>query len=598
MNGSKPAVLILLLALLCSAAAPQAQIVQPEITSQEIISHIAFLSSDSLQGRRSGTVGAELAAAYIKKQFVAFGLTLMGEDGYQSFEVLNTIVAGENNRLAINGEQAKAGMDFTPLAFSENQALKTTVYFAGYGFAISSDSARWQDFEDQGASGKWALILRDGPPKPAGSDPYEPYRSLRKKAQTAKDNGAAGILFVSGEELDKEDSLMKLSADQGINSIGIPVLHIRRNLADLILQERGSTLAELQKKLDLSLQPASMTLACSVEAQTEVLRKMSRTCNVVALLPGSDPLLKEEYVVIGAHYDHLGLGGPGSGSRRPDTVAVHNGADDNASGVAGMLELAEKWAAQPEKPKRSLFFIAFAGEEMGLLGSKQFVNNPLIDLDHIQLMINLDMVGRLNEESRSLTVGGTGTAAGLAELVQNTALKYDLHPALSPEGYGPSDHASFYGKDISVLFFMTSISEEYHTPDDDVDRINSTGEKTVLDLAYDISWDAANRMDRLVFQEAGPKSQPAASRRFKVTLGIMPDFTASGIKGLRADAVMPDRPAARAGMKKGDIIVAMDGKPVNDIYEYMNRLADFHSGQRISMEILRGGSKQILIVEL
>lgn len=587
----------LLVSLLCGLSAV-AQINQPDINSDEIISHIRALADDRLQGRRSGTPEGEQAADYIRSQFRASGLTLLGEEGYQTFEVLNALSAGPNNRLQ-RADWAADSRDITPLAFSENQALQAPLYFAGYGFAISGDSLNWQDIDAQAAAGKWVLILRDGPPKPAaGADPFEPHRSLRKKAQNAKDAGAGGVLFVSGALQEQDDELMKLNADQGMTSIGLPVLHIRRSVADRLLSGSGMTLTRLQEKLDSSRQPASLTLETVVDGQAEVVRQMGRTHNVVALLEGSDPQLKQEYVIIGAHYDHLGMGGPGSGSRRPDTTAVHNGADDNASGVAGVLELAEKWAAAGDRPQRSLLFVAFAAEEMGLLGSKYFVNNPLIDLKRVQLMINLDMVGRLKEESRAISVGGTGTAVGLAEMVQSRALQHQLNPALSPEGYGPSDHASFYGKDISVLFFMTSISPEYHTPDDDVGLINAPGEKALLDMVFDISRDAADQPARLVYQEAGPKAQPAAQRRFKVTLGIMPDFTASGVKGLRADAVMPDRPAARAGMKKGDIIVAMEGKPVADIYEYMNRLAEFHVGQRISMEILRDGHSQILIVEL
>jgi hypothetical protein len=597
MNSLKYSTLLALSLLCCGSVALQAQIQQPEITSQEILDHILYLAGDDLKGRRSGSAEADLAAAYIRDQFTADGLSLLGENGFQTFEVLNTLSIGPATHLIIDQIPAAAA-DFTPLDFSENHSLKAPVCFAGYGFSIQSDSLTWQDFSAQDVAGKWVLILRDGPPPPAGRDPYEPHRALRKKAQNAKDNGAAGVLFVSGEKTDKQDDLLRLTAGQGIATIGIPVFHIRRSLADRLLRENGTTLAALQEKLDSTLQPASVVLAGTVDGQADIVRQMGRTHNVVGLLPGSDPQLKQEYVIIGAHYDHLGMGGPGSGSRRPDTLAVHNGADDNASGVAGLLELAEKWAAAPEKPKRSLLFVAFTGEEMGLLGSKHFVNNPLIDLSRVQLMINLDMIGRLDSVSRALTFGGTGTAAGLGELVQGLAAQHNLHPALSPEGYGPSDHASFYSKDISVLFVWTNISQEYHTPDDDARLINAAGEMEVVSLVFDISREAANRTERLAFQEAGPKSQPATSRRFKVTLGIMPDFTSSGVKGLRADAVMPDRPAARAGMKKGDIIVAMEGKSVGDIYEYMNRLADFHVGQRISIEVLRDGAKQIFIVEL
>ena len=598
MKGLNPvAALIFLFFLIGPSAQPQAQSLHSDITSQEIIDHISFLASDMLKGRRSGSAEAQAAAYYIKKQFLENNLVLLGKNGFQTLEVLQSLSRGSNTHLSVNQIPADTA-DFTPLAFSDNQELNAGVCFGGYGFSIQTDSITWQDVSTAEVTGKWTLIFMDGPPVGAGRDPYEAHRSLRKKAQTAKDNGAAGVLFVERTSQDKEADLIALQPEQGGTAIGIPVMQIRRSLAERILQESGSTLAELQERLDTSLQPAHLPLATMVHGQAEVIRRMGRTYNVMALLPGNDPQLKEEYVIIGAHYDHIGMGGPGSGSRRPDTLAVHNGADDNASGVAGLLEVAEKWASAADKPKRSLLFVAFTGEEMGLLGSKYFVNNPPIDLSRVQLMINLDMIGRLDSTSRAVTVGGTGTAEGLGELVQRLAATHALHPTLSPEGYGPSDHASFYAKDISVLFIWTNISEEYHTPADDVNKINAAGEEDVVKLVFDISREIANGAERLAFKEAGPKSQPVVSRRFKVTLGIMPDFSTSGVKGVRADAVIPNRPAALAGMHKGDIIVALEGKPVSDIYEYMNRLADLHIGQRISMEIVRDGVKQILIVDL
>ncbi len=574
------------------------QTIEAEITVAELQQHISYLASDELKGRRSGSAEAILAAEYIKKEFAASGLQLLGEQGFQTFEVLIALVPGPNNALSVDGEKMTPGLDFNPLGFSENSTLKADVVFAGYGFDFSTDSLAWHDYEGLDVNGKWVLILRDGPESGAGNDPYGPYRSLRKKVQTAKDLGAGGILFVSGAKTDVEDALLQVNADQGAVAVGLPVLHITRRVADKILTSQSHTVTGLEEALVQTSKPASLTLPVQVEAQSEILRQMGETHNVVAMLPGSDPVLQDQYVIIGAHYDHLGMGGPGSGSRRPDTLAVHNGADDNASGVAAVLELAEKMAAHRQEINRSIVFIAFAAEEMGTIGSKYFTENPLVDIRKIQIMINLDMVGRFNEETRAFNIGGTGTAPDLAETVQSLANQHNLKPTLSPEGYGPSDHAAFYGKDLSVLFFMTSIGETYHTPDDDIETLNLPGEKTVADFVYETAVTLANRPEKLTFQEAGPKSQPAPSRRFKVTLGIMPDFTASGIKGLRADMVMPDRPASRAGMKKGDIIVAMEGKPVNDIYEYMNRLADFQPGQRISIEILRNGVKEIVIVEL
>jgi aminopeptidase-like protein len=294
----------------------------------------------------------------------------------------------------------------------------------------------------------------------------------------------------------------------------------------------------------------------------------------------------------------LGLGGPGSGSRQPDTLAIHNGADDNASGVAALLEIAEKLAANRQRLQRSLLFISFGAEEMGLLGSKFFTKNPLIDLKQVKMMFNLDMVGHLNPETKAITLGGTGTAAGLDGIVQQHNGPYGFDLKLSPEGYGPSDHASFYAENIPVLFFFTGVHEQYHTPDDDTERINFAGEKSIADYAYDLILSIANRESALAYQEAGPKSRPSAGRGFKVTLGVVPDFSSAEKAGFRIDGVRKGGPADRAGMQKGDVIVAIEGKAVKNIYDYMYRLAELKPGQRASVEFMRGDQKIILIVEL
>jgi len=568
-----------------------------EITVEELRGHVFYLASDALHGRKAGTADANIAADYIRRQFKKYGLECLAEKGFQSFEILNGVESGAYNAMSFNGVSATPGTDFVPLNFSESDSLNAPVVFADYGFDINADSLTWHDYQNLDVAGKWVMVLRDGPPAPGGQDPYEAHRSLRKKLLNAKDKGAAGVLLVSGPATDAEDTLIPIDENPTTSTAGIIALHIKRALADRILASSHHTIAELEQQLLEKKQPAGFALGETLFGRADVIRRMSPTSNVIARLPGHDPALKNEYIVLGAHYDHLGMGGPGSGSRRPDTLAVHNGADDNASGVAAMLEIAENLAARKKELGRSMLFIAFTAEEEGTLGSRYFTDHPLIDLKKIMMMINLDMVGHLNDSTKAFSISGTGTAVGLSDLVQNFAAKHLLHPTLSPEGYGPSDHASFYSKDIPVLFFMTSITDSYHTPADDAELLNYPGAKIVADLVADLIIDLSNHTPSLVYQEAGPKSQPVSSRRFKVSLGIMPDFVSSGIKGVRAESVLPGRPGARAGMKKGDVIVALDGKPVNDIYEYMNRLADFRAGQRVSLEVLRDGKKEILIVE-
>ncbi|MDZ7724494.1 MAG: M20/M25/M40 family metallo-hydrolase [candidate division KSB1 bacterium] len=329
---------------------------------------------------------------------------------------------------------------------------------------------------------------------------------------------------------------------------------------------------------------------------TDLRRSRSRTQNVVAMLPGADPELKDEVVILGAHYDHLGMGGAGSSSREPDTLAVHNGADDNASGVAALLELAEAAAAQSEPFSRSLLFIAFGAEEMGVLGSSYFVKNPLVELDQVSVMMNFDMIGRL-DSSRGLTVYGTGTAANLeSQLDRLIAGRRATH--FNPEGLGPSDHAAFYAKDIPVLQFFTGTHDDYHTSRDDLGLLNIDGETDIVRMVYELVQQVAGNTPKLAFQQAGPQSRPSGRGRLRVTLGFMPDHAAADVDGLRIQAVTPGRPAQQAGLQNGDIITGMNGNPIHNIYEYMHRLSRCKPGQRVSVKVNRDGEERIFIVDL
>ena len=292
------------------------------------------------------------------------------------------------------------------------------------------------------------------------------------------------------------------------------------------------------------------------------------------------------------------MGGPGSGSRMPDTIAIHNGADDNATGVAAVIELAEKLNSEKTKLRRSVIFMAFGAEEMGLLGSQFFTNEPLVDMGDIVAMINFDMIGRLDSAKRTLMIAGTGTA----EQMENILLDYEKSSSLkfshSPEGYGASDHASFYGSGVPVLMFFTGAHQDYHTPYDDVDLLNYAGEKDVIDFAYSIIMDIVNRDNKLTYKEAGPPKKKTRTGGLKVKFGIMPDFTSTENDGLGVGGVTAGGPASIAGMKKGDKIVAIEGMPVTNIYDYMARLKKLKPGQRISVDIIRNGKKQILMILL
>jgi Zn-dependent M28 family amino/carboxypeptidase len=327
-----------------------------------------------------------------------------------------------------------------------------------------------------------------------------------------------------------------------------------------------------------------------------VIHDKVKTMNVVGKIKGSDPVLKEQIIVVGAHYDHLGLGGPGSGSRVPDTSAIHNGADDNASVVAGIIEIAEALASKDASPKRSIVVVAFGAEEMGLIGSKYFVEHPIIDIDKVVAMFNFDMIGRLNEE-RSVAFGGTGTSKETEDLLNTYLDEHEMKGSFSSEGFGPSDHAAFYAEDIPVFFISTGAHGDYHTPLDDVEFIDFEGQKAVSDLSLDLIMDVANRDEMLTFQEAGAKTRNTRMN-FKVTLGIVPDFTSTENNGLGVGGVRDGGPADKGGMKKGDRIVALDGMEVTNIYDYMARLKKLEAGQIITVDVIREGEKVVLLVQL
>lgn len=568
----------------------------PDITTGELLNHIKYLSSDSLKGRQTGMKGDSLAAEYIKNELVSYGFVPLSGDGFQRLKVATSILPGPGNTFSVNGKPFTPEKEFTPMGFSSNSTVESEVLFAGYGFNINNDSIQWNDYKGIDPTGKWVMILRADPETDKTISPFIPFSGDRDKALLAKDMGAAGVLLISGPAFDPQDTFESLNS--GEYSVDIPVIRIKRDVADAILTKSKTSVSVLEKKLNSTRKPASFPTGIKVSAQTEIIIKKTNTRNVVMLLPGQDELLKNEFVIIGGHFDHLGIGGPGSSSRALDTVSVHHGADDNASGVALMLELAEKFAHTKGSHKRSIICIAFTGEEMGLLGSKYFADNPGIDLTKVNAMINLDMVGRL-QVTNVLQVGGIGTAENLRDLVTSSSDTSVIKLTLSEEGYGPSDHSSFYGKNIPVLFFSTGAHLDYHTPSDTYDKINYEGMVTISSIIFIIAENLSNSSGRLKFREAGPKIETGRPiRRKGVTLGIMPDFAGNIKNGLRADFVTPGKPAALGGMKKGDIITTINGKTVNNIQDYMFRMGQLKHGQTISVEVLRNERKEILLIQL
>jgi hypothetical protein len=538
------------------------------VIKDNLTSHIYTLASDSLSGRFPGTAGDTLAFNYIKTQFNQLG---ENEYEYQEFSIPLGVKAGQNNFIFQNRKIITINDEFVVYPFSASTKRESELYFCiDYSKFIgtTADTSTFVLEELSKLKSKWLIVdLKNNHNR---SNP-------RDIAQYFADKGAGGIVFLSErEKLDLVDTIT-IMPDQG--RLSIPVILVGGKLIDYILD-----LHHNNKKFN---------------AQTEILTVKTNTFNIFTVVKGNNPNLNNEYILIGAHYDHLGQGGFGSNSRRPDTVATHYGADDNASGVAGMLELLRIVRLNKEKLNRSYIFVAFGAEERGLLGSKYFAEGLVKPNDTIVTMINLDMIGRL-KPNKSLQIGGTGTSVEADSLLRliNRDLGFNL--VLSAEGYGPSDHAPFYAKNIPVFFISTGAHSDYHTPDDRPEKINFEGLSKVTDYVYSLILELDQMPNPLIFTEAGPKTSSEARHggSRKVSFGIMPDFAATEINGLRVEIVTPGKPAFLAGMKNGDIIKAINGNPVNDIQEYMYRLGQLNLNEQVTVDIDRNGELLVLIIQL
>jgi aminopeptidase YwaD len=583
---------LLLLFILCSAqTCDKIKLDQPEITESELKAHEFLLASDALGGRYPGSIGDSLSVQYIREHFRAYGFELPFDKGVQHFSVVTKVHAGPLNKLSCGSWIARRDLDYAPYSFSATLPLKAPGIFAWYGLQIKSDTLTRNDFQGANLKGKWCLMFQ-GSPYPRIAAPSD-----REKAMAAKDLGAAGVIIIT----EMDSSISELSSEQTRNegALDIPVLFVSQRAADKILKPARANTKLLMKDYNSPVSSMCMEIPGEIDASADIQRISVQTSNVCGILKSKDPVYGNDYILIGAHYDHLGMGGPGSSSRRPDTLAIHNGADDNASGVSMMLELAEKFAAEANGLKRSIIFVSFGAEEMGLLGSKYLVDHLPVSKENIKAMINLDMVGRLRDD-RSLQIAGAGTSAEAPEIIAKANADSSFKLVLSPEGVGPSDYSSFYGKNIPVFALTTGAHMDYHTPFDDPDRITYKGMKEVGDFTYRLVKGIDNRKENLSFRESGPKDQGQGQgrSRMKITLGIMPDFTATDNNGLRVDFVTKDKPAFKGGMLKGDVIKSINNLPVQNIQDYMYRMSKVNAGESINIEVLRNGKRELLIIQL
>ncbi len=562
----------------------------PHITVEELKHHVQYLASDELEGRRAGTNGANLAATYIAREFESYGLTPLGANGsfLQEFEFVAGVKLGAANRFNVRlpqREELVVDRQYRPLGFSSSGVYEGEVVFAGYGISLPNKS--YDDYEGVDVKDKAVLVFRNAPPSDSVREFAAQYGTLRYKANKAKELGARLLIVVTGPEDDPGDDLIRLSYDQSTGYAGIMAIHLRRSVADRLLRRSGTTIANLQKLLNAEKKPRSFLMKdVRVRNETEIVEIRQKTSNVIGYIEGTDPVLKNEVLVLGAHYDHLGWGGEGSGSLRPDTIAIHNGADDNASGTAGLLELAQAFAARRQELKRSALFIAFAAEELGLLGSAHFVKSPTLPLERVVTMLNMDMIGRLN--NRTLIVYGIGTSPGFEDLVKRHNRDSTFYLKLNRDGFGPSDHASFYGKQIPVFHFFTDIHGDYHRPSDDFEKLNYEGMKNIAEYIQAITTELNKTEAKPTYVAVeAPRPAGGGGRRTRVYVGTIPDF-GEQTEGMKISGVREGSPAAKAGLRGGDVIVKFGKVEVKNLYDFTYALGEYKPGDEVDVVVKRG----------
>jgi hypothetical protein len=569
----------------------------PEITAEEIKQHISYLASDQLKGRASGSEEIKEAADYITNEFKNYGLKPIFDGKYlQEFPFVKTIELTDNNSLTFSiGENKitpKLREEYITVPFSGNKTVDAKLVFAGFG--ISAPDLKYDDYNVVDVKDKIVIVFRNTPEPKTPHSEFDTYSPLRKKASVARDKGAAGIIFVNPyDENMSGDDLVEFDFDRGGSTTDFAVVDVKRNFIEDIFKSEGKNLKEVCDKIVETKQPASFELKnSSANISTDIKEIEAKSWNVGGYLEGNDPELKKEWLIIGAHFDHLGMGGEGSLYRGKEPQ-IHNGADDNASGTAGVMELAEKFASQKDKLKRSVAFFTFSGEELGLLGSNYLVNHLPFPTEESTAMINMDMIGRLKDSS--LIVYGTGTSSDWKDILNKYNI-YGFKLTFNDEGYGPSDQSSFYGAKIPVLFFFTGTHEDYHKPTDDTEKINFKGEEKVLDYVYDIAMDIDNtseRPDYLLVE----KEQTGEMFARKVYVGTIPDF-ASNVDGYKISGVSEGGPAQIAGLKGGDIIIEFGGKKISNIYDFTYALSDFVPGDVVDVVVKRGEEQITFKVKL
>ncbi len=569
---------------LCAAALVAAATdVDPKLYQADV----NYLASEQLRGRGNGTPELEKAAAFIEGKFKEFGLKPLNGGYLQAFPVTTNAKLGPNNHLKLQeGKQAESLRfpdDFVPIVFSSAGKLHAQVVFAGFG--VTSKDANYDDYAGIDAKGKWVLVLRHEPQESR----HTPHAQFSSKVSNAKMHGAAGVLLINDTALHPgdPDALARFAGGEGDSDLGVPFLQVKADAVRPWFQQAGKDLDRIETEIDKQMKPQSFAVPNTVQADAavDIQREVKTVHNVVGYLPGAT----DEYVIVGAHYDHLGMGG--AFSLKPDAVAIHPGADDNASGTAGVIELA-RWFSHQPKQKRGIIFMTFAGEELGLFGSAYYVAHPELPLDRAVAMVNMDMIGRIRQGK--VYIGGVGTGSTFREMLDRITPKYGLKIDYAESDHGSSsDHTSFNVGKVPALFFFSGLHADYHKPSDTADKIDSPDAAKLLDLVAEVvdtlrETDSRPQYIRVAPPSPGPITSSSGGGGYGPWFGSIPDF-GEGVKGVKFADIRDGSPAAKAGFQAGDVMVEFDGKPITNLYDFTYALQSKKPGDEVNVKVMRDG---------
>ncbi|HEV8491088.1 MAG TPA: M28 family peptidase [Candidatus Angelobacter sp.] len=575
-----------ILALLLFAAG----IGHAQTAGQRYLDDVKHLTVPSMEGRGDGTKGLIRAAHLIEQRYKSLGLEPAGVRSYfQPFAVVTGARLKADNFLHVQNTQGKTALrlnqDFVPFSFSSSGIASGALVFAGYGASATEFS--YDDYANLDVKDKIVLLLRYEPPGFASHDKtgLTQHSQLITKAINARNHGAKAVILVNGKlGQGEEDLLTQFGSVSGPINAGIMLVQVKNEAAEAWFRSAGKSLSDVQEQINAANKPASFSFPDNLHLSLKVDIETTRATvnNVLAYLPGQT----DEYVVLGAHYDHLGRGN--FDSLAPSQIGqIHPGADDNASGTAGLLELARRLAPMKGKLRRGILFASFAGEELGLLGSAEWVKEPTRPLDKAVAMLNMDMIGRIKDDK--VYIGGVGTGSSFQGLLEQAQSKSGFKIEYSPGGYSSSDHTSFVTKRIPVLFFFSGLHSDYHKPSDTWDKINAEAAVRLLDVVEDVSEKIAAAPERPAFVTVvEDKPATGGGSGYGAYFGSIPDF-GQVENGVKFSDVKPGSPAAKAGLKAGDVLVQFGDRPIKNLYDFTDALRRSKVGDVVEVQVLREG---------